>query len=43
MMWVYTEVTVKRLRTDIDPFQGGMVDLLISEIDHIGYMSLQYF
>ena len=40
MWWDYTEVTIKRLHRDIDPFQGGVVDLLINEIEHIGYAKI---
>ncbi|KAL4240092.1 Protein tyrosine kinase [Mactra antiquata] len=34
--WDYTKVTAKKLRSDIDPYHGGVVDLLINEIEHIG-------
>ena len=29
-------MTVKRFHRDIDSYQGGVVDLLINEIEHIG-------
>ena len=34
-LWENTEVTVKHFQKDIK-FEGGMVDLLINEIEHIG-------
>lgn len=40
MWWDYTEVTVKRLHKDVDPYQGGVVDLLINEIEHIGSVAI---
>ncbi|XP_053384760.1 uncharacterized protein LOC128550221 isoform X2 [Mercenaria mercenaria] len=34
--WDYSQVTVKTLHRDVDPYQGGVVDLLINEVEHIG-------
>ncbi|XP_052262688.1 inactive serine/threonine-protein kinase TEX14-like isoform X2 [Dreissena polymorpha] len=42
MWWDYTQVTVKRLHKDIDPYSGGVVDLLINEIEHIGKLRHPY-